>query len=121
MRQHAVAPAASANARGPHQSRLHHLAALHTISDCLICTDLKGVQAAAVLMLGAQGIVMGTRLVATDECAVHQRTKQALVNAGSQVSVTGACQSIGHLLALLLCQLPEGCKAFRQLSPHAAN
>ena len=36
-------------------------------------------------MLGAEGVVLGTRLVATDECNVHQRTKQALVEAGSQV------------------------------------
>ena len=44
------------------------------------------VQAAAALMLGAEGVVIGTRLVATDECNVHQRTKQALVEAGSQVT-----------------------------------
>jgi len=36
---------------------------------------------AAVLALGAQGAIMGTRLMATKECPVHENLKQALVNA----------------------------------------
>ena len=41
-------------------------------------------QAAAAMLLGAQGFVLGTRLVATHECAWPEAHKQALVAAGSQ-------------------------------------
>jgi NADH:quinone reductase (non-electrogenic) len=36
---------------------------------------------AAVLALGAQGAIMGTRLMATKECPIHDNLKQALVKA----------------------------------------
>ncbi len=35
----------------------------------------------AVLALGASGVIMGTRLLATKECPIHDKLKQALVNA----------------------------------------
>lgn len=35
----------------------------------------------AVLALGAEGVIMGTRLLATQECPIHENLKQALVNA----------------------------------------
>jgi NADH:quinone reductase (non-electrogenic) len=35
----------------------------------------------AVLALGAEAVIMGTRLLATKECPVHDNLKQALVNA----------------------------------------
>lgn len=34
----------------------------------------------AALALGAQGIVMGTRFIATKECSIHQNFKDAIVN-----------------------------------------
>ncbi len=54
---------------------------------------------AAALALGAQGIYMGTRFVATTECSAHQNVKEAIVNAGdaSTVSVAG---TVGMLRAL---------------------
>jgi len=54
---------------------------------------------AAVLALGAQGIYMGTRFVATTECSAHQNVKEAIVSAGdtSTVSVAG---TVGVLRAL---------------------
>lgn len=36
---------------------------------------------AAVLSLGAEGVIMGTRLLATQECPIHDSLKQALVSA----------------------------------------
>ncbi|MBA7612881.1 NADH:quinone reductase [subsurface metagenome] len=35
----------------------------------------------AVLSLGAEGVIMGTRLLATQECPIHESLKQALVSA----------------------------------------
>lgn len=36
---------------------------------------------AAVLALGAEGVIIGTRLLATRECPIHENLKQALLNA----------------------------------------
>lgn len=36
---------------------------------------------AAVLALGAEGVIIGTRLLATQECPIHENLKQALVSA----------------------------------------
>jgi nitronate monooxygenase len=36
----------------------------------------------AILALGAQGVIMGTRLLATKEAPIHDRLKEALVKAG---------------------------------------
>ncbi len=54
---------------------------------------------AAALALGAQGIFMGTRFVATPECSAHQNVKKAIVDAAdtSTVTVTG---TVGVLRAL---------------------
>ena len=38
----------------------------------------------AVLALGAEGVIMGTRILATKEAPVHENLKQALVNASEQ-------------------------------------
>jgi len=37
---------------------------------------------AAALMLGAHGVQMGTRFLASDECHIHANSKQAIVDAG---------------------------------------
>ncbi|MBW1990509.1 MAG: nitronate monooxygenase [Deltaproteobacteria bacterium] len=42
-------------------------------------SDGRGV--AAVLSLGAEGVIMGTRLLVTKECPIHDNLKQALLNA----------------------------------------
>ncbi|MFX1309909.1 MAG: NAD(P)H-dependent flavin oxidoreductase [Promethearchaeota archaeon] len=42
-------------------------------------SDGRGV--AAVLALGAEAALMGTRLMATQECPIHENLKQALINA----------------------------------------
>jgi enoyl-[acyl-carrier protein] reductase II len=51
-------------------------------------SDARGFVAA--LALGAEGIQMGTRILATQECTVHSRYKDALLKAGdSDTTVTG--------------------------------
>ncbi|MFW9990355.1 MAG: NAD(P)H-dependent flavin oxidoreductase [Candidatus Odinarchaeota archaeon] len=42
-------------------------------------SDGRGV--AAILALGAEGVIMGTRMMATKECPIHDNLKQALVQA----------------------------------------
>ena len=49
----------------------------------------------AVLALGAQGVIMGTRLLATDECPIHPKLKQALVNA-SELDTVLLMRTIGN-------------------------
>ena len=43
-----------------------------------------GYQMAACMALGAQGINMGTRFMCTQEAPIHDKVKQALVNAGER-------------------------------------
>ncbi len=45
-------------------------------------SDGRGVM--ALLSLGAAGVIMGTRLLMTRECPIHDHLKQALVRAGEQ-------------------------------------
>jgi enoyl-[acyl-carrier protein] reductase II len=54
---------------------------------------------AAALALGAQGVYMGTRFIATKECPAHQNVKQAILNASdtSTLTVTG---TVGVVRAL---------------------
>ena len=49
---------------------------------------------AAVLALGAEGVIMGTRLLATKECPIHDSLKQALVNA-SEIDTMLIMRSVG--------------------------
>jgi len=49
----------------------------------------------AILALGAQGAIMGTRLLATEECPIHPRLKQALVSA-SELDTVLLMRSIGN-------------------------
>jgi nitronate monooxygenase len=35
----------------------------------------------AILALGAEGVIMGTRMLMTEECPIHQRVKEALLKA----------------------------------------
>jgi nitronate monooxygenase len=49
---------------------------------------------AAVLALGADAVIIGTRLLATQECPIHQNLKQALV-AATEVDTTLIMRSVG--------------------------
>lgn len=49
----------------------------------------------AILALGAQGVIVGTRLLATEECPIHPKLKQALV-AASELDTVLLMRSIGN-------------------------
>ena len=54
-------------------------------------TDGRGI--AAALALGAEGVIMGTRMMATKECPLHDNLKQAFVQA-AETDTTIAMRSI---------------------------
>jgi len=56
-------------------------------------TDGRAV--AAVLALGAEGVIMGTRMMATKECPIHDSLKQAFVNA-TETDTVLALRSVGN-------------------------
>jgi nitronate monooxygenase len=56
-------------------------------------SDGRGV--AAAFALGAEGVIMGTRLMATEECPIHDNLKQAFVNA-AETDTTLALRSVGN-------------------------
>lgn len=55
----------------------------------------NGQQLAAALALGAEGLNMGTRFMATKEAPIHDNIKQALVN-GDEKSTTLVMRSVRH-------------------------
>ncbi len=56
-------------------------------------TDGRGV--AAILALGADGVIMGTRMMATKECPIHDNLKQAFVEA-AETDTCLALRSVGN-------------------------
>ncbi|MGY5871949.1 MAG: nitronate monooxygenase [Candidatus Thorarchaeota archaeon] len=56
-------------------------------------TDGRGI--AAILALGADGVIMGTRMMATKECPIHDNLKQAFVQA-AETDTTLALRSVGN-------------------------
>ncbi|MFW9959328.1 MAG: NAD(P)H-dependent flavin oxidoreductase [Candidatus Odinarchaeota archaeon] len=56
-------------------------------------SDGRGV--AAVLALGAEGAIMGTRMMATKECPIHDNLKQAFIKAAETDTVL-ALRSVGN-------------------------
>jgi len=54
-----------------------------------------GEQLAAALAIGAEGINMGTRFMATEECPIHPNIKQALVD-GDEMSTTLVMRTVGN-------------------------
>ena len=56
-------------------------------------TDGRGL--AALLALGAEGVIMGTRMMATKECPIHDNLKQAFIQAAETDTVL-ALRSVGN-------------------------
>ncbi len=56
-------------------------------------SDGRGV--AAILALGADGVIMGTRMMATKECPIHENLKQAFIQAVETDTVL-ALRSVGN-------------------------
>ncbi|MGI6129008.1 MAG: enoyl-[acyl-carrier-protein] reductase FabK [bacterium] len=72
---------------------------------------------AAALVLGAEGVQMGTRFVASAECEVHHKYKEAIVKAKDRSTVvTGA--SIGHPVRVLKNKLT---REFAVMEGHGAS
>jgi enoyl-[acyl-carrier protein] reductase II len=66
-----------------------------------------GKTAAAAFLLGADGIQMGTRFLASKECQVHENYKKKILEATAD-DVTVALRWTGHPLRLIKNQLSEG-------------
>ncbi|WP_129408818.1 nitronate monooxygenase [Marinitoga lauensis] len=80
--------------------------------------DLRGMR--AVLALGAEGIQMGTRFVATHECEAHENYKKLILKAGIRDAiVTGA--SIGHPARVLKTKFAKKIKQLEVASPEEAE
>lgn len=80
--------------------------------------DLRGMR--AVLALGAEGIQMGTRFVATYECEAHENYKKLILKAGIRDAiVTGA--SIGHPARVLKTKFAKKIKQLEVASPEEAE
>lgn len=68
---------------------------------------------AAALVLGAEGVEMGTRFVATKECVIHQNFKDAIVNANetdtliAQRNIGNMCRYIKNAPGLKALELDE--------------
>ena len=56
-------------------------------------TDGRGI--AAILALGAEGVIMGTRMMATKECPIHDNLKRAFVES-AETDTTLALRSVGN-------------------------
>ena len=56
-------------------------------------TDGRGI--AAILALGAEGVIMGTRMMATKECPIHDNLKRAFVEA-AETDTTLALRSVDN-------------------------
>jgi nitronate monooxygenase len=56
-------------------------------------TDGRGI--AAALALGAEGVIIGTRLMATKECPIHDNLKQAFIEA-AETDTTLALRSVNN-------------------------
>ncbi|WGS64170.1 nitronate monooxygenase [Marinitoga aeolica] len=80
--------------------------------------DLRGARAA--LALGAEGIQMGTRFVATHECEAHENYKKLILKAGIRDAiVTGA--SIGHPARVIKTKFAKKIKQLEVASPEEAE
>ncbi|MFC1857979.1 NAD(P)H-dependent flavin oxidoreductase [Thermodesulfobacteriota bacterium] len=70
----------------------------------------------SVLALGAQGVIIGTRLMTTEECPIHEKLKNALLNA-TELDTTLVMRSLNatHRVwtndAAQRCQDQEACNA----------
>ena len=86
---------------GGHVGELHTMSLVPQVADALdipviaaggIC-DGRG--AAAAFMLGAEGIQVGTRFLAAEECTAHQVYKEKILKA-SDISTIVTGKSLGH-------------------------
>lgn len=71
---------------------------------------------AAALLLGADGVQIGTRFMASTECQIHENYKQAILNAtDEEVTVVG--RFTGHPIRALRNKLTENIKKMEEKNP----
>jgi NAD(P)H-dependent flavin oxidoreductase YrpB (nitropropane dioxygenase family) len=80
----------------------------------------------AALALGADGVYMGTRFMATRECPVHPAVKQAILDAGDTATVSwgrkvGVVRTLRNRYALRARELEEGGGSLEELQRHMAS
>ncbi len=82
---------------------------------------------AAALVLGAEGVMMGTRMIATKECPVHDNYKQWILNADIddtliiQRSIRNAFRAINNQKAQQVLGLEQTGIGLKELLPHISG
>jgi enoyl-[acyl-carrier protein] reductase II len=75
-----------------------------------------GATFAAALVLGADGVQIGTRFMASTECQVHENYKQAILNATDE-DITVVARFTGHPIRAIKNKLAENIKKIEERNP----
>ncbi|MFH1657040.1 MAG: nitronate monooxygenase [bacterium] len=76
----------------------------------------NGKTAAAALMLGADGLQIGTRFLASKECQIHENYKQAVLKAVDE-DITVVARFTGHPVRVIENELAKKIKKMEELNP----
>lgn len=82
---------------------------------------------AAALLLGAEGVMMGTRMIATKECPVHENFKQWILDSGIddtliiQRSIRNAFRAVNNKKAQQVLGLEQTGIGLKELLPHISG
>ena len=71
---------------------------------------------AAAFLLGADGVQIGTRFMASTECQIHENYKNAIINASDE-DVTVVARFTGHPIRALKNKLTENIKKLEERNP----
>jgi len=75
-----------------------------------------GATFAAAIVLGADGVQIGTRFMASTECQIHENYKQAILNATDE-DITVVARFTGHPIRAIKNKLSETIKKMEEKSP----
>ena len=75
-----------------------------------------GKTAAAAFLLGADGIQMGTRFIASKECQVHENYKKAVISATDE-NITVVARFTGHPVRVIENELAKKIKELEEKNP----
>ena len=75
-----------------------------------------GRTAAAIFLLGADGVQIGTRFLASNECQIHQKYKEAIIRATSEDIVVVA-RFTGHPVRVIENELAKKIKELEEKNP----
>ncbi|MFA5729609.1 MAG: nitronate monooxygenase [Candidatus Paceibacterota bacterium] len=75
-----------------------------------------GATFAAAIVLGADGVQIGTRFMASTECQIHENYKQAIINATDE-DITVVARFTGHPIRAIKNKLSETIKKMEEKSP----